>query len=95
MYDLTHCTNYKFNSYSTTLPNYEINGAVSLSEPLSTFTISGTDTNKIFEVDTGCGCSFIIPRPGIRSRPIGVVIQIRSTSGSCQLFSCNIGYSDV
>jgi hypothetical protein len=95
MYDLTNCTNYLFSSYSTTIPDYEINGAVSLSEPLSTFTVSGTDMNKIFDVDTGCGCNFSIPKPGTRSRPIGIVIQISSSSGSCQLFSCNIGYSDV
>jgi hypothetical protein len=95
MYDLTNCTDYMFSSYSTTLPDYEINGAVSLSEPLSTLTISGTDMNKIFEIDTGCGCNFIIPKPVTRSRPIGVVIQITTSSGSCQLFSCNVGFSDV
>ena len=92
LYDLSSCTNYMFTEYSTNFPDYNINGAISTSEPISTFTL--VEQNQVIEINTGCGCGFNIPRPAT-SRPIGVVFQITNSSGACQLFSCNVGYSDT
>ena len=88
LYDLTNCTNYVFAAYSTTGPSYTINGATSLGV-WGPYTVLGSAANTIVPI-----ANTISPliSPGVTSRPLGLVVQISSTNGSCQFFSVTIGY---